>query len=48
MKAVHLNDCKKELGCRVDRHEDIGKGTLGLEAFRPLLTDRRLEQALGL
>ena len=48
VKAVHLNDCKKELGCRVDRHEDIGKGTLGLEAFRPLVGDRRLKGALGI
>jgi len=48
VKAVHLNDCKKELGCRVDRHEDIGKGTLGLEAFRPLVQDRRLKTALGI
>jgi len=32
---------KKELGSRVDRHEDIGKGQLGLEAFRLLLNDPR-------
>jgi deoxyribonuclease-4 len=40
--AVHVNDSKKDLGCRVDRHEHIGKGFLGLEAFRHLMTDPRL------
>ncbi len=42
LKVIHLNDCKKELGCRVDRHEHIGKGAIGLEAFRCLVTDPRL------
>jgi deoxyribonuclease-4 len=41
LKAVHLNDSKKELGSRVDRHEHIGKGFLGLEPFRFLLNDPR-------
>jgi deoxyribonuclease-4 len=39
--AFHLNDAKKGLGCRVDRHEHIGKGALGLAAFRRLLRDPR-------
>ena len=39
--AFHLNDAKKELGCRVDRHEHIGKGFIGLEAFRLLMNDKR-------
>ncbi|TMA54102.1 MAG: deoxyribonuclease IV, partial [Deltaproteobacteria bacterium] len=39
--AFHLNDAKKDLGCRVDRHEHIGKGFLGLEAFRLLVNDAR-------
>ncbi|HWP59883.1 MAG TPA: deoxyribonuclease IV [Candidatus Acidoferrales bacterium] len=39
--AFHLNDSKVELNGRVDRHEHIGKGKLGLEAFRLLLNDRR-------
>jgi deoxyribonuclease-4 len=39
--AFHLNDAKKDLGCRVDRHEHIGKGFLGLEAFRLLMNDTR-------
>lgn len=38
---VHLNDSKKEVGCRVDRHEHIGKGRIGLEGFRLLLNDPR-------
>jgi deoxyribonuclease-4 len=42
LKVIHLNDSKKELGCRVDRHEHIGKGAIGLEAFRCLVTDPRL------
>lgn len=42
LKVIHLNDSKKELGCRVDRHEHIGKGAIGLDAFRSLLTDQRL------
>jgi deoxyribonuclease-4 len=43
LKAVHVNDSKKDLGCRVDRHEHIGEGFLGLEAFRNLMNDDRLE-----
>ncbi len=42
LKVIHLNDSKKGLGCRVDRHEHIGEGTIGLEAFRCLVTDSRL------
>lgn len=42
LKALHLNDSKKPLGSRVDRHEHIGEGCLGLEPFRHLLNDRRL------
>jgi deoxyribonuclease-4 len=41
VKAIHLNDSKRELGSRVDRHEHIGKGRIGLEGFRLLLGDRR-------
>ena len=39
--AFHLNDSKNELGSRVDRHEHIGKGSIGVEAFRCLMNDRR-------
>jgi deoxyribonuclease IV len=42
LKAIHLNDSKKGLGSRVDRHEHIGQGELGLDTFRLLLNDPRL------
>ncbi|MCC7084006.1 MAG: deoxyribonuclease IV [Pirellulales bacterium] len=41
VNAFHLNDSKKELGSRVDRHEHIGQGKIGLEGFRLLLNDPR-------
>ncbi len=43
VKAIHLNDSKRELGSRVDRHEHIGRGELGLEPFRRLLNDARFQ-----
>jgi len=42
IKAFHLNDSRRDLGSRVDRHEHIGRGKLGLAAFARLLRDRRL------
>jgi deoxyribonuclease-4 len=41
LRAFHVNDSKKGFGSRVDRHAHIGKGELGLEAFRPLVNDHR-------
>jgi deoxyribonuclease-4 len=41
LAAFHLNDSKTELNSRVDRHEHIGKGRMGLQAFRMLLNDPR-------
>ena len=41
LKFFHINDSKKELGSRLDRHEHIGKGEIGLEGFRLLLNDPR-------
>ena len=41
IRAFHLNDSKKPCGSRVDRHEHIGRGCLGLEPFRMLLNDPR-------
>jgi deoxyribonuclease-4 len=41
LKAIHLNDSKRELGSRIDRHEHIGRGCIGLEGFRHLLNDKR-------
>lgn len=43
VRAFHLNDSMKELNCRVDRHQHIGKGKLGLEAFRMLVNDARFQ-----
>ena len=44
IEAFHLNDSKRELGSRIDRHERIGAGRLGLEPFRHLLNDRRFKR----
>jgi deoxyribonuclease-4 len=41
LKLFHLNDSKRGIGSRVDRHEHIGKGQIGLEGFRCLLNDPR-------
>jgi deoxyribonuclease-4 len=41
LRTFHLNDSKKGLGARVDRHAHIGEGELGTEAFRLLLNDER-------
>lgn len=40
VKVLHLNDSKKDLGSRVDRHEHIGRGKIGLEGFRPIVRDK--------
>jgi deoxyribonuclease-4 len=42
LRAIHVNDSKKPRGSRVDRHEHIGKGTIGHRGFRNLMTDPRL------
>ncbi len=41
LKALHINDSKKQLDSHVDRHAEIGKGTIGLEAFRLIMNDNR-------
>jgi deoxyribonuclease-4 len=43
LRAFHLNDSKKPLGARVDRHEHLGDGEIGLRAFWRLANDRRFE-----
>ncbi|MDO5570430.1 MAG: deoxyribonuclease IV [Bacteroidales bacterium] len=43
LKAFHLNDSKKELGSKVDRHESIGKGTLGIDFFNRIMNDSRFD-----
>jgi apurinic endonuclease APN1 len=43
LKAIHLNDSKGELGCRKDRHEQIGVGAIGMDCFKFLMSDSRLK-----
>jgi deoxyribonuclease IV len=45
--AFHLNDSKTDLGSRVDRHEHIGKGKIGKEAFRHIVNDARFKKHPG-
>jgi deoxyribonuclease-4 len=47
LEAFHLNDSKKPLGSRVDRHDIIGDGLIGLEAFARLLCDPRFANLPG-
>ncbi len=42
LKCFHMNDSKKELGSRIDRHEHIGKGCIGIESFSNIMNDERL------
>jgi deoxyribonuclease-4 len=44
VKAFHLNDSKTECGSRVDRHDHIGFGEMGVEPFRHLVNDRRFRK----
>ena len=48
LHVIHLNDSKRELGSRRDRHEHIGEGHIGLEAFRHILNDPELAGLPGL
>ena len=43
LKAVHLNDCKKDVGSHVDRHESIGQGTIGADCFSRMMRDPRFD-----
>lgn len=43
LRGIHLNDSKKELGSRVDRHENIGEGKIGLKGFQLLMQDERFD-----
>ena len=43
LKGMHLNDSKPDLGARVDRHDSIGKGKLGVEAFKLIMNDERID-----
>lgn len=42
LKCFHMNDSKKELGSKVDRHEHIGKGFIGKEGFANIMNDKRI------
>ena len=43
LRGIHLNDSKKELNTHVDRHDNIGKGLLGMEIFNVLMNDARFD-----
>jgi len=43
LRGMHLNDSLTELGSNRDRHANIGKGHIGLEAFRLIMNDHRLD-----
>ena len=43
LKAIHLNDSKKPLGSRVDRHDNLGLGFLGLDFFSKFIKDKRFD-----
>ena len=45
VRVWHCNDAKAAMGSKLDRHEHIGEGTIGSEAFRRLLHDKRFEHA---
>jgi deoxyribonuclease IV len=40
VRVLHLNDSKKDLASRVDRHEHIGRGKIGLDGFKPIVRDK--------
>jgi len=43
LKGMHLNDSKKDLASKVDRHNSLGNGTLGLDVFRYIMNDSRFD-----
>ena len=44
LKGMHINDSKKELGTKVDRHDSIGKGVMGMTLFKMIMEDNRFDQ----
>ena len=44
LKAIHLNDTKKPYSSRVDRHDSIGKGLLGIDFFKRIMQDPRFDE----
>ncbi len=43
LQGMHINDSKPDLGSRVDRHDSIGKGKIGLDAFKFIMNDKRMD-----
>ncbi len=43
LKGMHLNDSKPDLGARVDRHDSLGKGKIGLDAFKFIMNDPHMD-----
>jgi deoxyribonuclease-4 len=43
LSGMHINDSKPPLGSRVDRHHSLGKGEIGLDAFRFIMNDERMD-----
>ncbi|MFZ4522153.1 MAG: deoxyribonuclease IV [Bacteroidales bacterium] len=43
LKGMHINDSKKGLGSRVDRHDSLGKGTIGMDVFKWIMNDPRFD-----
>ena len=43
LKGMHLNDSKAKLGSRVDRHHSLGKGEIGLDTFKFIMNDKRID-----
>ena len=43
LKGMHLNDSKPALGSHVDRHDSLGAGKIGLDAFRFIMNDERMD-----
>jgi deoxyribonuclease-4 len=43
LKGWHINDSKRELNSHVDRHDNLGKGVLGMEVFSALMNDPRFD-----
>ncbi len=41
---MHLNDAKKKLGSKIDRHASLGEGLIGLDAFKFIMRDSRFEE----
>jgi deoxyribonuclease-4 len=43
LQGMHINDSKKELASRVDRHDSIGKGLIGIDPFRWIMNDSKFD-----